>query len=205
MSVVLDPTPAPSAAAPAPSSDHRRRLLEAMAETVARKGFADTTIADLAARVSRRTFYEHFDSKAECLIALYRASSRQALSVLVEAIDPSRDWHEQLEAALYAYFSKLASNPVLLSTLFIEVLNLRAEGLRARRAVNEELANFMLQVVNTGAGSPSERPLTSAMAMGVVGAVNELVLQAIEQDQHDRLPELTPLVAQLLRAVAAAA
>ena len=38
-------------------TDHRRRLLDAMSHVVARKGYADTTIADLAAeaRVSRPT------------------------------------------------------------------------------------------------------------------------------------------------------
>ena len=64
---------------PAPTdsrNDHRHRLLDAMADAVAHKGYADTTIADLAAgaRVSRRTFYEHFSSKEECLIALYEAA-----------------------------------------------------------------------------------------------------------------------------------
>ena len=61
-----------------------------MAHCVSAKGYAATTIADIAAEagVSKRTFYEHFDSKAECLIALYEAASRQALQVLKGAIDP---------------------------------------------------------------------------------------------------------------------
>ena len=61
-----------------------------MAQAVAAKGYADTTIADIVreASVSRRTFYEHFSSKAECLVALYEAASHNALKVLREAIDP---------------------------------------------------------------------------------------------------------------------
>jgi len=52
--------------------EHRSRVLEGMAHAVSRKGYAETTIADIVgeASVSRRTFYEHFESKAECLIAL---------------------------------------------------------------------------------------------------------------------------------------
>src|SRR5256885_2274366 len=97
-----DIPPMVSAAAPAAAiNDHRRRLLDAMSHVVARKGYADATIADLAAeaRVSRRTFYEHFDTKAECLIALYEVASDQALNVLKAAIDPARDWHTQVEQA----------------------------------------------------------------------------------------------------------
>src|SRR5215471_15065175 len=93
-----------------PLTEHRRRLLDAMSHTVARKGYSDTTIADLAAhaRVSRRTFYEHFTGKDECLIALYEAASDQALSVLQAAIDARRDWHTQIEQAIQAYLSTLA-------------------------------------------------------------------------------------------------
>ncbi len=52
-----------------PVPEHRSRLLEGMAVAVAQKGYAAVTIADIVreASVSRRTFYEHFGSKAECL------------------------------------------------------------------------------------------------------------------------------------------
>ncbi|NBS97405.1 MAG: TetR family transcriptional regulator, partial [Betaproteobacteria bacterium] len=51
--------------------DHRHRLLDAMAQSVALNGFANTTITDVVtlARVSRRTFYEHFGTREACLIA----------------------------------------------------------------------------------------------------------------------------------------
>ena len=180
-------------------NDHRRRLLDAMSHVVARKGYGDATIADLAAeaRVSRRTFYEHFDTKAECLIALYEVASEQALGVLRAAIDPSRDWHTQVEQAMGAYFATLACNPVLLRTLFIAILGLGAEGLAARRRANQRLADFILEVVN----GPSSKPLPAAYAMGIVGAINELVLQAIEQDRVRDLAELTETASQLARAV----
>jgi AcrR family transcriptional regulator len=185
-------------------TDHRRRLLDAMSHVVARKGYAETTIADLAAeaRVSRRTFYEHFDSKAECLIALYEVASDQALRVLRDAIDPKRDWHTQVEQAMHAYLSTLACNPVLLRTLFIAILGLGTEGLAARRRANQRLADFILEVVNGPATRPPRaKPLPAAHAVGIVGAINELVLCAIEEDRVDRLAELTGTASQLARAV----
>jgi AcrR family transcriptional regulator len=183
-----------TAVATPPLTDHRRRLLDAMSHTVARKGYAETTIADLAAqaRVSRRTFYEHFDSKAECLIALYEVASEQALGVLRASIDPRRDWHEQVEQALEAYLSTLACNPMLLRTLFIAILGLGPEGLAARRRANRRLAEFIVGVVDG---------LPAPFAMGIVGAINELILQAIEEDRVEELPKLTPAAARLARAV----
>jgi AcrR family transcriptional regulator len=212
MSVLMDTWPMRTAAParPAPPiaaatgddpADHRRRLLDAMSEVVARKGYAATTIADIAAqaRVSKRTFYEHFAGKAECLFALYTAASEQALQVLQAAIDPTQDWHAQTEAAVGAYLQTLSSSSALLRTLFIEILHLGPEGLRVRRRVSQNIADFIVRTV--GERARGEQPLLPAMAMAIVGGINELVLQAIEQDRVDRLAELTPAAAHLVRAV----
>lgn len=176
--------------------EHRSRLLEGMAVAVAGKGYGDTTIADIVreASVSRRTFYEHFATKAECLIALYEAASHNALQVLRDAIDPRHDWEEQVERALRAYLDGMAGNPVLLRTLFVEILHLGPEGLAARRRVNQEIADYMLEVVGRDRVSPE-------LAMAVVGGIHELVLQAIEQGRVERLAELTPTASRLVRAV----
>lgn len=183
---------------------YRHRLLEGMANAVAVKGYADTTIADIVreAAVSRRTFYEHFPTKAECLIALYEAASRNALNVLRGAIDPALDWQEQVEQAITAYFGCLSQNPVLMRTLFIEILGLGTAGLAARRRVNDEITDFMLKVVNADRGVRKRKaPLSRDMAMAIVGGINELVLQAIERNRLGQLQELAVPAIQLVRAV----
>ncbi|MBU0891905.1 MAG: TetR/AcrR family transcriptional regulator, partial [Gammaproteobacteria bacterium] len=100
--MVTAPNTAP--ATPSVGAEHRTRLQEGMARAVAAKGYSDTTIADIVreAGVSRRTFYEHFADKAECLTALYESASANALAVLRGAINPQSDWQAQLEQALSA-------------------------------------------------------------------------------------------------------
>ena len=179
----------------------RSRLLEGMAQAVAERGYAATTIADVVreAGVSRRTFYEHFSGKPECLVALYGAASHNALKVLRGAIDPAHPWQTQVEHALAAYLGGLAANPLLLRTLYIEILGLGPAGLAAWRRVNQEIAGFMLEVVNGGKGR--QAPLSARMAMAVVGGINELVLECIEQDRIDRLADLVEPAAALVHAV----
>src|ERR1700691_626786 len=55
------------------ASDKRERLYEATIKSVNERGFVATTISDLVAGagVSRRSFYEHFENKEECLLATY--------------------------------------------------------------------------------------------------------------------------------------
>src|SRR3954465_9903368 len=76
----------PSAHRPLPRGPHglerdvvlasqRGRMLGAMADAVARKTYAGTTVADgvAGAGVSRKTFYEHFRDKEECFLAGFDA------------------------------------------------------------------------------------------------------------------------------------
>ncbi len=93
----------------------------------------------------------------------------------------------------------MAQNPVLMRTLFIEILTLGPAGLAARRRVTAQIAQFMLDVV----GRDSHGPLAPQLAMGVVGAINELVLDAIEQDRVARLHELVAPASALVRLVMA--
>lgn len=57
----------------------RARILAAAAELFARQGFNATSINELraAARVSKRTLYQHFDSKDELILAYLAAYARR--------------------------------------------------------------------------------------------------------------------------------
>jgi AcrR family transcriptional regulator len=179
--------------------DHRHRLLDAMAQSVALNGFANTTITDVVtlARVSRRTFYEHFGTREACLIALFEAASIQAFKVLAGSINPTRDWRDQLDDALYGYLSILATQPALLKTLFVAVFALGDEGLAARRRNTEKLVDFIEATV--AAGAPQTPTPDRAIITAIVGGIHELILQAIERGEESRLTALVPTVVQFLR------
>lgn len=184
--------------------EHRSRLLEAMASVSASKGVAAATIADIVreAGVSKRTFYEYFDGKEACFLTLYRLTSASALRTLREAVLPDRPWQTQVEHALDAYFSHLAAGPGLVGTLFVEIHHLGPEGLRVRREVMAQFADFVLDTVNGGHGfgeAPLDRVLTPTMALAAVGGIHELVMLAIERGEVDQLQELTPSASAVVR------
>lgn len=181
--------------------EHHARLLEGMAKALAAKGYADITIADIVreAAVSRRSFYEHFATKADCLLALYEAASEQALVVLIGAVDPPQPWQTQVEHAVTAYLDFLAEDPALLKTLFVEILGLGLPGLAVRRKVNAQIAGFISAAT---VGEQGARLMTPELAMTVVGGINELILQAIEEDRPTDLRRLVEPATRLIRAVA---
>jgi AcrR family transcriptional regulator len=178
---------------------HYARLLEGMARVVAVKEYADITIADIVreAAVSRRSFYEHFETKADCLLALYAAASQRALAVLVGAVDPAQPWRTQVTHAVTAYLDALSQDPALLKTLFVEILGLGLAGLAVRRQANEQIAGFIQLATTDERGGR----VSASMAMMVVGGINELILQAVEQGKSAELRALVGPATELIVAV----
>ena len=181
--------------------EHYQRLLQGMARVVGTKGYAAATIADIVseAAVSRRTFYEHFQTKADCLIALYESVSLIGLSVLVGQLNPKLHWREQVEGALRAYFAWMAQNPVLMRTLFVDILAIGPEGLRVRRRVHEQIADFISQTVN--AARPKPLHLSRELSVALVGGIHELILQQSEKGDLSALANLAKVAADFVRRV----
>jgi AcrR family transcriptional regulator len=185
---------------------HRSRLLSALAQALAEQGYATVTIADIVrlAGVSRRTFYEHFEGKQACFEALYRAASASALRTLQDAIDPAQPWHTQLQRALGSYLGHLAAGPDLLRSLFVDIHHLGDDGAALRRETMTRLADFLRETINRSEApaGPAFRPLTPELSIAAVGAINELVLTAIERDETAQLASLTPVAVSIVRALA---
>jgi AcrR family transcriptional regulator len=93
------------------ASGQRARLLAGMANVVAAKGYAATTVADVvsAAGVSRSTFYELFASKEACFLDAYNQGVDDLIDAVREAVhDAPDDWRAQLRAGIRAYLAQLA-------------------------------------------------------------------------------------------------
>jgi len=187
-----------------PALAPRQRLLDGLAQVLSERAWAELTIADVvgAAHVSRRTFYEHFDDKEACLLALCERLSEEVLGVIAAGYDPAGDWVQELEKVTEAYLLNLQRRPALVRALYLEMLTLGPKGLAMRRSISERFTQFlMMQVELSRVKEPGKRPLSPALATAVVGGINELIVQAIEQDRADRLVELQPTISEFVRAV----
>ena len=165
---------------PGPSADaHRRRLLGAVLQVVATKGYADTTIGDVVARamVSRRTFYECFADKEECFVAAYEGASKAVLRRIDEAVDPRDDWVRRLETGVGVYLAAVAANPSVITVFVVEIMRAGPRALAARRRAYRRWAAVLGQV--------SERAamLGEDMWQAALAAINERVLIAAERQE----------------------
>ena len=89
----------------------RAKLLEAMVQVVAEKGYVAATVADAVrvAKVSRGTFYELFTSKQACLIEAYRLGCEVLEQRIAAAVAEATTWQDEIRLGLRAYLEALGS------------------------------------------------------------------------------------------------
>ena len=187
------------------AADLRRDLANGLAAAITDKGYAATTIADIVARarVSKRTFYEHFGDKEACLMALYEQSSDQLMADVEQAVREAPTAATAIRDGVSAYLAGLQSMPTVARTLLVEI---QAAGPSAFQLRQRMLRRFADQLVALVAKSPELPPLAPDLAIALVGGINELTLQVVDPyaAADGSFTALTATVEKLVHAVLSA-
>jgi AcrR family transcriptional regulator len=185
-------------------SSQRERMIDAMADSVARKGYAGTTVGDVVsgAGVSRKTFYEHFDDKEECFLAAFDVGVERLLDAIVDAAPEGVDWVERMRARVRAYLVTLAENPAFARTFLIEVFAAGPRALDRRAQAHARFGDLLRDLyADTRRQYPHLPVVPDPVWTASVGAVNELVSQHVREGRTDELPQLEDVVVQIQAAL----
>ncbi len=191
----------------APAVDSQRmRLFEGLAAAVAEKGYGTATIADVVrhAKVSKRTFYEHFADKEACFLAMYVMATNTILAAVAASFEAAAtaSWQAQVDAAIDAYVTTLEAHPALTRSCLVDIHAAGARALERRRQVHGAFAEMLRDLVaRTRRKHPELAPITAEMATALVGGINELLLVQVERGPQHRLPALRKTASELIRAV----
>lgn len=180
----------------------RRELIEGFCRAVEERGLSATTIADIVrhARVSKRTFYEHFADKQACFFAAYRALAAEVMRGVAAAVSFDVPWDAQIEAAVRAYLSVLDSRPKLTRAFFLEIHAAGPRAIGLRREVLSEFAELTREfVAQARRREPQLVALTPAMATAMVGGINELML--LKAERHMKSVDLAETAVALCKAL----
>lgn len=189
------------------TTDPRERLIAAMSTSVRERGYADTTVADVVriARTSRRTFYEQFEDRAACFLALFDATNDRVIAAIADSVDPTAGLELQVDQALGTYLDAVATDPELYRAFVREVPALGDRGAARQLAVIERFADQLVELVEQGRREQPALPaaLTADTAIMIVGGVRELMVIAAQQGRDVR--ELRPGIAAVVSAIVAGA
>ena len=121
------------------------RLLVAVAATIDEFGFEQSTVTRIASRakVSRRTFYELFENRETCLVALIDAVVERVERDLAAAGLEGLAWRERVRGGLWTILSFLEHEPVLARIWVVHALHGGPETLERRERVLARLAAIL--------------------------------------------------------------
>jgi AcrR family transcriptional regulator len=178
-------------APPADRAEPRRRLIDAMATSVQERGFRETTVADVVriAHTSRRTFYEHFEDREACFLALFDATNDAMMEQIAAAVNPEAALEDQVDAALDAYIDHVTAQPGLYRSYVRELPGLGREGADRQLAVIERFARLLVELVESGRREQpaiAARALTLDTAIMIVGGLRELAVISLQQGRDVR-------------------
>lgn len=110
--------------------NQRERLVAAAAEACAEKGYAETSVSDLARRagVSTATFYKLFPGKLECALEAHSELLGRLLEEVDRACGEAEDREARLRAGVRILLDLFAADPPTARLLTVEVLALGPAG-----------------------------------------------------------------------------
>lgn len=181
------------------ASNQRERLLDAIANVVAQKGYAGTRVADVTdyAGVSRKTFYELFTDKEECFLAAFDVITKLLMDRMAQALTDLSDsnWRLRVRALLGEFLRFLAAEPAFARMCIVEVLGSGSEGLARRDAAIEAFFPVVDHIPRSQPGS--EQWLAPLTPVFVTGGILEVIYAAIRRGDIATLPELEDDLARL--------
>ncbi len=185
------------------AAHQRERLYKAMVECVDERGFVGSTVSELVsrARISRRSFYEHFDNKDECLLATYDTVIKRLGRRLRDVQDPTGTWDEQLEAYIRVLFDAAGDRPDAAKLVCVEMGAAGPAGVQRWADGAEQLKRF---IVEGFAQAPGAGTVPDPVARAIVGALRKILYTRVRLARSSKSlkAELARLVPDLVEWIA---
>jgi AcrR family transcriptional regulator len=170
----------------------RERILTAVVELVAERGYRAVTVADIVKRaaIARLKFYENFSSKQDCFLAAYDRALEEAARRVGEACEQlPASFPERVSAGIAALLDYAAADPAQARACFVEAPSLGA-AMAGRR--EQALTAFAPLLAGAREGGGGEAELPSTVEEAVFDGLYWLLYDAILTGTPERVEELRP-------------
>jgi AcrR family transcriptional regulator len=167
--------------------NQRERLVAAMAEVSAERGYGEASVAEVAkhAGVSTATFYRQFKDKRECMLVSFEELFGRLLEALEGGCEQGKDVESRAATGARFVAGVFAEDAPAARLLSIEILSVGPEGVSAQHDAIERLAALLRE--------PDAAAAFDAAWVGVA-AITALVGRRLSED---RLPDPDELEAMV--------
>lgn len=166
----------------------RIRLLTGAATAARSFGVAEVTVSGIVVHggVSRRTFYQLFSSRQECLQETFEEAVRRAGASVLPAYREQGSWVAQMRGGLAALLEFLDRQPTLGAYAIVDSLGAGEQVLRRRAQV----ISALVDAVDRGRMKARSEGLTRMTAEALVSAVLGILHARLLDREHGPLRSL---------------
>lgn len=160
------------------ASDHRERVVEAIAACVNERGYAATTVADLvaAAGITRGAFYEQFRNKEDAFLATQALGLERSAGLVASRFFTEASWPERVWNSAEAMIAFITDHPDLAYSTVIESY---AAGPAAIRRAFESRMAYTLFLEDGYRQRPEAEAIPRIASEAIAGAIEELLRHQI--------------------------
>jgi AcrR family transcriptional regulator len=169
--------------------DPRRRLFEAMIETVAQRGYDRATVSRVlsSADLQEAVFTEHFHDKRDCFFQAVDDLIGRAELAALEQFQRDVPWHERVRAGLESLLRALARDPDEARVALVEMLSAGPNACERQRSA---LALFTSLIEQGRAQCPHDEHLPEQTSEAIVGGIASILHRRVLQAHTAELPAL---------------
>ncbi len=167
--------------------NQRERLIAAMAEVCAERGYAESSVAEVAKRagVSTASFYGQFKDKRECMLVSFEELFERLLGAIEAGCGGGGDVIARRRAGVRTAAALLAEDAPAARLLCIEIVAVGEQGVRAQHAAIERLAAAL---------RGEDDPASPDSAWASIAAMASLVARRSAENRPPAAAELESLL-----------
>lgn len=178
----------------------RKRLLLGITRAVAKKGYAETSVADVLkeVRVSRRTFYELFKDKEACYLAAYDMAHDAMIDAIKQSQRGVTDAIVRVERAHVAFLDFIREHPDVAIAFSVGILEAGRRASERRQRAFEEFADLHAVLHRQCRDQHPELPEVPRRALvALTAGTNIIVIDELRRHGAVKLMDLLPVILYL--------
>lgn len=177
------------------AAHQRERLFAATVDLVSKRGYRNTSIDHIvkSARVGYVAFYDLFEGKEDCFLAVFDRIVAETTKALAGAVASETEWPRQIAAALACVLDLIVADPRRARVALVEV---QAAGPLAYVRYEEAVDRSVPKLREGRAFNPDTAELSSTLEEAVLGGILWVIHQRLVKGE---LQQPEPLLEEAIQ------
>lgn len=185
-------------------ASQRARIFYGVVHSVARKGYAASTIADICglAKLSKTTFYQLFPDKESAFLSGYEAVHEELVKLVRRYRTEEESWSERMRESLRIYLAFNVANPACAKSFLLEIHAAGGQAWSKRDWGHDKFAELHRKLYEERRLDTPELPeLPQEIFLAVIAALEEMVCTYLRRGLESQMLDLLPRALFIVEAV----